>query len=676
MVRALFDFGITEILNPDDLSCTVKYDSAISASITLIEGQMQLTGRAYQVLYEDYKQTYCNVYPCRLQIDCEGQWQTFAIGEIYTIDCEFDLDKCIVSVPFNDLGFTSSINPNKSIEVAVNAIATKNSLPIAQAQSVEIAFSDIVNVFGVIPPAPPYARAYTMRDVFRVLIAYMSDNKIGFVSDYFNSGFGRRYFLTTGKSIRAKVDNVPKVSFAQIFDFFRKKRNLAMGFEVVGTQINLRIEPAAYFDNSNSIITVTQLSNVIRAIDKQRVYSAVDVGTSTFKQATDCDGGNTSCNFTQIPYVGFTDEQFAFCGECNLDNVLDLRTNTILCDTNVIQDQAFFNATDNDEAVIVLDSVIEYNINFPLPGTPFVIQFADPENIGRRQFNPSLTNKASIEAWLPEIPCGVFETLGQFNQSNIPYLGEYVVPSGIPTVQTVLLNNDFPAPLYRSAFDNVGVSQQYDVATDPGNNALVDNGTVYISPTVQLVDVAVQYNMTFLSASGAQIIGSRAALIIQDSTGAEVQRIFGPEVVQFATVAPASQLGATFTDVFLNVGDRLRVDFMVRRVNNIPDVSGLIPVQMVVRATNITNPFATTVNITFKEYFFNGLIDPGSADFSSRLARFGKPINKSQFMSILANPTGIVNWSESNQIRKGRINSATISGLGTKFETNFEIIEI
>jgi len=673
MVRAVFDFGISEILNPDDLTCQVKFDQSISANLTLIEGELRLTGEAYKILYDAYKGFYCNVYACRLQIECAGVWNTIAIGEIYTSDCEFDIDRCILTVPFNDLGFSSSINPNKSIVVAVNADKSKNELAITGAVPVEVAFASFSGV-GVNPPSAPYPIAYRMGDVFRCLIAYMSDGKVNFASDYFTTGFGRRYFLTTGKSLRANANSVPRVSFEDLYDFFRKRRNLAFGFTIINNQVTIKIEPASYFQNGSTILTLTQLSNVVRAVDKSRIYSAINVGTTIFKEFNDCDSGNTQCGLVQFPYVAFKDEQFALCGQCNLDNVLDLRSSDIACDSNVIQDCIQFGATDNDDTAIVLDSITEYNINIIVPGSPFVIQNADPLGINQPQFNPSLTNEQSIAAWVPDLPCGVFDTLAGFDETKLPASGEFT--SATEPIQSILLDDDYPAPLWRSAFDYVGFSQYYDLTVDPGSNLIIDDGTIYVSPALQYVNVTVDWNLANVTSNAGQIVATRVSLIIEDASGLELRREVSNETTLFAQIAPVAQLSETFTNVLLNIGDRVRFDFQLRRVNNIATGGGLAAVEMIVRPTNITNPYQTTFNLTFSEFLLNGLLQPSDPDFSARIAKFNYPINRAQFGAILSNPTGIIKWSEGTQLRSARISNANINGLGTKFETDFELIEI
>jgi len=247
---------------------------------------------------------------------------------------------------------------------------------------------------------------------------------------------------------------------------------------------------------------------------------------------------------------------------------------------------------------------------------------------------------------------------------------------GIDPAIEILLDDNFPAPLFGSAYEQFGITQAFNTIVQVGTNIYYELGTFYVSPTIQFCTINFQYNIDAISAAAGQLVSARPVLIVFDSFGNIVKKIFGSETGSFFATAPLpNQPQHTFANVLLNVGDILRFDVEVRRVNNVAGPGGFIPVQMIVRRSAIVRPWQTSFSLTFTNYLLPNDLEQGVLAFNARLANFSYQLNNAQFLSIINNPGGIIKWGESNQVRIGRINSATINGIGTTYETEFEIIE-
>ena len=417
-------------LNPEDFGINITEDSNIGARIVSFDNELIFGGDVFGYLYNKLATSgYCELVRVTVQYICsEGTWEHLVDGYLIVTESVFDLDKCQVKTKVYDETFSTKINNNKGIPFSMSLSLSKNGTQITP---------PTIRPLVLFNPAtgnydPNTAFGVAVYDAFAHLVNCMSDGLIDFDSNLFAYSFPTNdvTVLTVGLSVRNLLQQDIVVSFEQLYLAMKQKLNLGMGFE---KQANgrplLRIEPIAYFQQSNPTVNLYDQPEIEMKFDTTRLYAAAEFGGNPFLEQGQCDSGNTQCTFNQTPFRGFRTETFGFVGECNTSNILRLKTEDVIFDTNVIEDMYRFNVENYDTNPVIIQSAFNNTI-----AAGYAAKQYDPYNIGQTVYNGVFTNDSVSGNWISGYPNSLFSFLEQpFTQNDTSF---YVVrpASGATTV--------------------------------------------------------------------------------------------------------------------------------------------------------------------------------------------------------------------------------------------------
>jgi hypothetical protein len=542
-------------LNPEDFGITINEDDSIGARIVSYDAELIFGGDVFTYLYTKLATSgYCELVRVNVQYLCtSGTWLELINGYIIATEATFMLDRCEVKTQVYDESFSTKINNNKAIPFSMDLTLSKNGALITPPTKYQL---------WVFTPQPtvsfyPPAFGYTVYDVFKHLIACMSDGLIDFDSNYFAANYPQNevLFYTSGESIRIKQDVEVLASFETLYNALRLKLNLGLGIE---KQINgrplLRIEQASYFQQSTPSVNLYDQPDIEMKFDTKRLYQAAQFGNDLVLEAGQCDNGDTPCEFVQTPFRGFRDEKFGFIGECNTSNVLQLKTSDIVFDTNVIQDIVVFNNTGYDtNGVVIMANWDGFYGAFTARAKIY-----DPYGIGNAIYNGNFTNEFVSANWLSGFPNSLESFLQPFNPATTVFLARATVDTQCWTVD----DDQF----YSYAAATATFLNYPNEITDTGNNF---SGSTYVVPFTGIYTFNAKIQLDGLSLVTGNKIGF-ASIKHYDAADADIQTIDGPQIT-----SPAinfSELTVTAT-IVCNAGDLVRTDASVKIVTPGPSAT-------------------------------------------------------------------------------------------------------
>jgi hypothetical protein len=465
-------------LNPEDFGINITTDDAIGARIVSFDNELIFGGDVFGYLYNKLATSgYCELVRVTVQYLCSsGTWEKLVDGYIIVTESTFDLDKCQVKTKLYDETFSTKINNNKAIPFALNLTTSKNGETIVPPNKRKLRM--FTPSTGVTDSANP-TFGYAIYDVFSHLVACMSDGLVDFASNYFYYNptpppnlLVYTFAYTTGFHIRTKSNDPISASFENVYNALRQKLNLGIGFE---KQSNgrplLRVEPISYFQQSTASANLYDQSAIEMKFDTSKLYQAAEFGNQLFLEQGQCNGGNTPCEFTQTVFRGFRPETFGFAGECNTSNILKLKTDEVIFDTNVIED-IFVHSSENYETNPAIIQVQYFPITLPTPDYVFSARKFDPYNFNQNIYNGDFTNDNVSANWINGYP----NTLNSFLGGISPSQTIFNVQSGFGVNSDLyLFNNTFFQDI-KTANGNYAVF--LNEITDNGNNFTFDVYTV------------------------------------------------------------------------------------------------------------------------------------------------------------------------------------------------------
>lgn len=323
-------------------------------------------------------------------------------GDIKPQDGEFDLLRYNVETQVLDNSWAAKFNNAKDQEVKMDNDRTKNNLAMSPCPK---QFTHFFN-----PTDGSYylgnTYCYKVSAIFEFLCNYLSDNTVTFQSDFFTTGAGKQYYITTGYEI-ANRDNTlnPEISFSTLFSEMDKKFNLWIIIEGTIDAPILRIERAGYSLVESPVITVSNPGNIIMKTDLEQLYTKITVGSNA-PDFDEIDGAD----YRVIPLYGWNEENYNTSGDCDFENnELDL-SSTWRIDTNSIWHQ--ITASDpqyNDDIFIVEvgEAVDNYNL----------IQYTTDITITSGSgiyyvYNKNLQNFYVLNNWFGGIPSAILANYG------------------------------------------------------------------------------------------------------------------------------------------------------------------------------------------------------------------------------------------------------------------------
>lgn len=249
-----------------------------------------------------------------------------------------------------DTSFSAYVRDVMGVDVSLSNIKTLDCQPLTIAEK-NIVFVKEHNA----TTTEVKITCYDVLDVFNYLLSYLTNNKVGAVSDFLTTN---KYAITTGFNMHhyatTQDEFFPEVSIQQLFSELSKKERL---YTSVDNDINgnpyLRIEQESYFfSNTTPLIDVDEIPfDTTQEVDIDRSYVSIKVGAN---KTMDGDGEY----FRNRRYTSFVEESYDKCSNCvaKKENILDLVSNFII-DSNVIYDllNAGASDNDNDEGIVLVN---------------------------------------------------------------------------------------------------------------------------------------------------------------------------------------------------------------------------------------------------------------------------------------------------------------------------------
>lgn len=463
----IIKFDGAEVSNPlewAEMFIAIEYDSENQITEISYDDNLTFIEDAYAYLYSR-RNTECELIPVEIT-SYYGDTLLTLKGNIFITDCVFDELNCTVKAPIQDDGYSSRIQNNKRTKVGLATTTTKNGLPLT------LPTERLVTFFT--PLTGGYSnsiRGYTVFEAFKFLVGWMSDNKVTFQSDYFETGEGVSDWLCSGVDIRLSVVppankvSPPQMSFDSLYTLMRRVRNVAIGFQRDSSNNPiLRLEPISFFRQSTVNLNLTDVNKTELSYVKELLYARILIG-SNITLPSQCNNGNTNCAAANnISYYGFNEEEYYLTGECNEDVDFNLTIqNDFIVDTNTIEDTLIYGNDTYDEKVFLVHT-------FENTPSAWRATSTDVFNIGDYWYNEAYTNKEILARYIDYLT-GTLNLFNLYNGINL-FLYEGNVQSG------VLLPAQTPTYTRYPLTVGVGVPLN-DVIYDPFNTLDTGNERFY-----------------------------------------------------------------------------------------------------------------------------------------------------------------------------------------------------
>ena len=343
-----FKFYIDGVLvdspvNDQQPSTTIRRDNTIGGMVVTQDAELTWNANndleagvasGFTLLKDAYDAGICEemTFTIRDQVDATTN-ELLYVGVIKVPVISIDYQRQNATVRIQDNNFYSYINNNKSIEYNVQSVKTKNRVDITPPSIEDVDF--FVSTTGVYGGSFGYIwHGYRVYEVFRYIVAAISDNKIGFESLFLQQE--PELFIFDGYAL-ANPGADPNVitSFDKLFKEVYKLRKIA--FYIDGTDQDnpiLRIESEDDIFSPVQVLSFEDIKEMISRIKTDKVYGSVRVG------ASDNPGGSAAVYTFEsgISYLGWTEEVYTPLGQCNIDNELNL-VNDYGITSNDIHDQ-------------------------------------------------------------------------------------------------------------------------------------------------------------------------------------------------------------------------------------------------------------------------------------------------------------------------------------------------
>lgn len=349
----------------DQLTEELRLNQDLHGYIYQIQGNIKFIGSDYETLRALYDADYCQDIDLEIQLseDFGASYRTISKGIIKLAGIKWNQIKREADCPITDNSFLSKINNNSDIEFQIGRtggnLLSKNGVDVQY----KFVAHDNVQLFSPFrgryfiaeanfnKSTPPFAASdgddlvdvrpfgrngIFIYDALNCLIAMMTDDDVDFESDFFTydlaspSTYREIAFavIMSGLQVRNGT-GYPTISFKDFFDDLHKLCNVYFGLEVssAGKPV-MRIEREDYFRSINSDVYFDSVKGLSEYIDLTKVYSKVLLGCSR--------SGGENFPVGEIPLAQHVQEEYAFSGNCNVNNEFDLRLGRLIINTNSI----------------------------------------------------------------------------------------------------------------------------------------------------------------------------------------------------------------------------------------------------------------------------------------------------------------------------------------------------
>lgn len=657
-------------LNWDSLVETIEYDTSMNFYGYKYDGKLIFTGDAYNYLYSKKKlNTFCYIADLKINQKCGSNYEQIFNGQIKIANCKFNLNKCTVECGIEPDGYISSVFNNKSLSLSLWTVKTKNEedLPpkgLSPTYSwydlAQLLFNPTNGVYGAIS-----INCCSLYEAFKILVAYMSDNAVGFKSDSLdprlpitNESEKIKYLtICSGSQLRYWNSNLweaPIISFNDLFNEVNRLYpiGIIMDKDSSGNEV-LRIETLDFFRSSTDGISINNIEDLYEYIDITMLFAKISVGSP--------DKVYDSLIHSYVPQKGinFGKEDFTVNGQCNLDSEKSLFGNYIT-DTNIIQELVYTNTgnSDFDNSVFF----IECDINVNGEHTQ-AIKTVNYDDITKYHYNDNLLNVNVLKRnnfggslSLPNVVIG----------GNDPTLSN----QSLSLPSAIFMGNQSDCPSSLSSPPPPQTSSTYLITYDI-DNAAVFNGTKYTATVAgyYVFGSSTRFDINlYVGACSNSTINRAVNLVVLTrkynssnvllDTHIEQTNYFPASVYSFFV---SSQYGVT-----LNVGDYVTTSAYYSSQVIIPTQASGIRVDVGNTSTFVTSSTPYSV----------GNIQTGDRNsYLSTIYQFNYPIDKSTMDNFKKNiGYGVLINNNKNilDIKRGwikRISRSLITG-----ESNIELI--
>lgn len=200
-INALYRFtlnnGSDTILNDEPLNWNeskiqVERDNVIKGLFVQYITELQFVGDGYTYLLNEVNaQGICGTVDIKIEyrLDFNQSFETLFNGVIYLKDISENVQKQIISVDVQDANFSRLIRDRKDFKVNTAADSSINDESITAPTSKQVKLHRTqVDSYGTYQNT---VRAYSVFDLFKLVIEYITDDQVVFESDFF-SGSGSR----------------------------------------------------------------------------------------------------------------------------------------------------------------------------------------------------------------------------------------------------------------------------------------------------------------------------------------------------------------------------------------------------------------------------------------------------------------------------------------------------
>lgn len=400
MLRVTLDGNIVQD-EPNDLmniSEHLYYSFDLSTYLLEINGTVTFKESEYTYLRNKWNNSVCDEVEINIK-DLDGNDGIDFTGYIKMADIVWFPAEKLAKCEIQDNSITSLVVNNQAIECSLSVGKTKNGLPysVTSQTNIEIFSPTTVNSVN-------NRNGIRVFDALKSIVAFVSDNELGFVSDYFdyntNSEPHVYSVIMSGFSIRTGGANEPIISFEDLFGDLNKLHNLAMAFE----NGNIRVEDKDYFKKDSTTVSFDNVRGLSQELDTNTLYAKVKFGSAE-------DSGQT--NYLQnIRFNGTREEEYHLGGQCNVNTALDLQLQSLITDTNIIQDvlpsAGGMGGNDNSDYdtnvfILNLNSLNQARVS------------AKPGSVTDFYYNDIFANRNVALRWFGQIPQTIYNYLGSGN---------------------------------------------------------------------------------------------------------------------------------------------------------------------------------------------------------------------------------------------------------------------
>jgi len=612
-----------------------------------------------------------------------GSLTDFTRGSIKVSDCSFDLDRCEVRCIMEDDSYAARIDNNKTIPVYSNSEITKNNLPIA-APALKNILCFLPQKFNGVDIFILNAQGYHIYDWIKHVLTVISDDKIIFESDFFDTGDGRKYAITSGASLHFNAQDYItnpvnqtgskgpwKITFENLISFVVRKFNLMAGIERVGGSPVFRLEQASYWQTKTPSIHLPDVADVIQLFDRERIFSSTGFGDSNFLEEWECNGGQDACTYPQITFRTFKEEEFALLGETNIDRKLPLESESVVYDTNLIEDILFYSNLGFEESPIIIECSDAANRN----SASYVAQPTVLFGLTNNMYNASLRNELVAQRWIGGVPNSIFDLYSNISPGDmsieirgITGYNVNVTCGGVFLLLNLDQIEDSTVPVFLSDRSGTFLPLNLPIINPLGSWSVPQNR--YNTPIVATGSFRVRF--TVHKCFTADPFGANVRPVIRRyrADGTFIRNYFGVFEGYFITLPPTLKVIDQNITVFMNSGDYFQVDIQAQRAGGL----GVAPVLLV--ADNDTDQFARIEsNNDWRALEGGELEEYDPNDFPILKYEFPYPLSVEQVNALVNNSSSPITFDRGNGIEKCLIKQAGVENLLQKNAT-FSLIKI